>query len=685
MESNNHLEIVAVCAALLLWSLSCPIPADGQEVIKKIPVTVKADKLDYDRTNDIYTAEGNVRIEQDGIRLEADRVVMNNKTGEAKAEGRVHLQEKDDVLSADRLSVNLNTKAGVIYDGEIFMKKENHHLKGKKIERRSESVYRIENGRFTTCDEEEWYIEAEEIDMDLNRYATGRDVSFRMAGLPIFYTPYLLFPVKRQSGLLIPEIGLSSNEGFLMKNSVFWAISDYKDMTFISDYRRQRGHGIGVEYRYVNSKDSAGTAYYNYFSTSADWMTKHTDEPGAGRWEFRFQHHEEFADDLSARADINMLSDERYYRDLEKALEIRSRPYIDSNTFYVERWDTASLYLMGQHSINLTQPNDTTIQKLPELRYTIFQERIAGPLRLSFDGSAANFSRRTGDGVRRADFNPSLAAAFGWNGIGFTPRIGARATFYDRGETVAEPTERKYYYAAADLNLRFSRIFGSDSESGIGRVRHSIEPTISYSYIPSVDQTDIPKLDSVEEAAKENRVALSLINRLTARYKDASGFKTYDMIVFRLSQTYDMEKRKDDAEGSRSTIKGELFFRTPKTLTVTANGEYDTYIDKIKTSSESIKYTGGTLRLDMTHRYLMATPDNPRTEFLIGGLGIKLGKWDLSTHWWKDLENKTTTQEEYRIYYFSQCWGLGMSYMEKPGETRYLVMLELKGLGVVKF
>jgi hypothetical protein len=36
------------------------------------------------------------------------------------------------------------------------------------------------------------------------------------------------------------------------------------------------------------------------------------------------------------------------------------------------------------------------------------------------------------------------------------------------------------------------------------------------------------------------------------------------------------------------------------------------------------------------------------------------------------------------VHYASQCWGLGLSYINKPGETQYLFMIELKGLGGVK-
>jgi LPS-assembly protein len=649
---------------------------------KKVPVSVTADKLDHDRARDIYTAEGHVRIEQQDLRLEADKVVLNNGTGEAVADGNVYLRDKGDTVLADHLEVNLNTGTGIITNGRLYKAKDNLHLKGDRIERRSETAYHIENGTFTTCDEGEWYLKAREIDLDMAKYATGSDVSFNMAGLPMVYTPYLLFPVKRQSGLLIPVVGYSSTDGFLMKNQVFWAISDYQDMTFISDYRYRTGLGTGAEYRYVNSQDSAGRAYYNYFDTF---------HSGTKRWELQLQHREEFAEDLSFRADINLVSDQNYYRDLEKKLELRSRPYLDSNAFYVERWNTASLYLLGQYSTDLTGTNENTIQKVPELRYTIFGEPLGRVGYFRFEGSATNFSSKAGNNILRADFKPELMTVLSGYGLSLTPRAGARATFYDQGATTIQPAERKYVYAGADLNARFSKVYGEDVESGVGRIRHSIEPTVSYSYIPRVEQGDIPHLDGVDEVQEENVVTFALINRLTARYKEGANVRTFDLMVFRLSEKYDLNqaRNKDLVDARpRGEITGELAFKTPKLLTASANANYNTYTNRLSSSSESVSLKGDTVQVDVTHQYLRAqeTIDpHPKTQFLIGGLGLKLEKWQLNAQHWRDVENRATTQKEYKVHYASQCWGAGVSYMAKPGERQYLFMLDLKGLGGVKF
>lgn len=672
-SGKNLQSALVMFGAIVLAASAAAVRAE--ELPKKVPVSVTADKLDYDRVTDVYTAEGNVKIEQQDIRLEADRIVLNNRTGEALAEGNVYLQDKGDVLRADRLQFNVNTRAGVITNGDLFLSKDNYHLKGSTIERRSETVYRVENGTFTTCDEEEWFLEAREIDVDLGRYATGSGVSFNIGGVPVLYTPYLLFPVRRQSGLLIPELGYSSRDGFLMKNAVFWAVSDHQDMTFISDYRAQAGLGTGVEYRYVNSQDSAGRAFANYFDTFDSDMR---------RWELQYQHREEFTEDLSFRSDVDLVSDEYYFRDLERSLALRSRPYLDSNVFYVERWTTASLYLLGQYTTDLTQQNDLTIQKVPEIRYTIYSEAIAPFLHLNFEGAAANFTAREGDTVRRADFRPELKAALSVSSLSFTPRIGGRATYYDRGATTIEPAERKYYYAGADLNARFSRVYGVDAESGIGRIRHSIEPTISYSYLPRIDEGDTPVLDSTEMAAEENVITVSLINRLTARYRDASGARTFDPLVFLIAQSYDVDQARDPAVTDarpRSELRAELYVKTPTLLTLSANGTYNTYTDRLSSSSESVAVKAHPLTFDITHRYLR----EPRTAFLVGGIGYTIGKWSLGGQIWQDLELRKTTQQEYKAQYASQCWGLGLSYISKPDEIQYLLLLDLKGLGAVKF
>jgi LPS-assembly protein len=422
----------------------------------------------------------------------------------------------------------------------------------------------------------------------------------------------------------------------------------------------------------MNSQESKGQVYYNFFDQF---------HASGLRWNFSFQHQEEFAEDLSGRVDINLVSDENYFYDLDKKLENKSRPYLDSNAFYVERWNTASLYLMGQYTIDLTQTNGKTVQKLPELRYTIYDESLAGPLHLSFEGSAANFTSQDEGNARRVDFNPRLLATFGSNGLNVTPNAGVRATFYDRSATTVEPTERKYFYAGTDVNARVSRVYGVDGDVGIGKVRHSIEPTISYNYVPHVEQGNIPQFDSVDTVPEQNAVSIALINRVTAHYKetkDSPNYTTFDVIVTRISYTYDFTIAREHGSETHpaSDVLAELYLRTPKTFSMSATGSYNAYDHVWSSHSETLGFTRSVVSLNLTHSF-----SKGGAESLISGGGLTLGKWNLHAQVARDIQNKKTTQEEYILHYVSQCWGLSLTSSHTPGDYSYKAMIDLKGFG----
>ncbi len=674
---------------LMLTGLLCGLPQQGrgEDFSKAGPIAITADKLDYDRIADVYSAAGHVKIEHEGMRLEADKVVLNNKTGEAMAEGNVFLQDKGDSTRADKLQVNINTRSGVMHKGEIFKQKENLHVKGEVIERRSETVYHVEKGTITTCDQDEWYLRANELDVDMNRYATARGVSFNMLGLPVFYTPYFLFPVKRQTGFLVPMIGNSSLDGFSIQNAFFWAISDYKDMTIYSDYRAKTGHGTGLEFRYMNSIESSGQVYgkfWNMFRTGEVRDARFAHETNESRWELLLKHREEFTEDFSGILDVNLVSDQHYYHDLDKQLENKSKPYLDSNIFFVERWHTSALYLLGQYATDLTQSNRHTIQKLPELRYDMFAEPLLGPLYFNFDGSAVNFVRQEGDGLRRLDLNPSFAAVFGRNGLSLMPRAGARATFYDRkgpDASINAATNRTYLYAGIDANARLSRIYGTDREEGIGKIKHSIEPTISYTYIPHTKTVNIPQFDSVDSVVSANTVTVSLINRITAHYKESKetpNTTNFDLLVFKLSQGYNLSAM--DSTSHPSVLQGDLYVNAPKYFSLSGNANY--YPDTGHVShTENAIFTAGKVKLNLSYQHTRDLPSTISGEYLILGGELTLGRWNFAASYSQDLMNNITNQVEYRVRYNAQCWGIVAAFVHSPGESRFTAMLDLKGLG----
>ena len=85
-------------------------------------------------------------------------------------------------------------------------------------------------------------------------YAKLKHTRFKVGKAPIFYLPWLLWPVKtdRASGFLMPDFGNSNSRGYFLGTALFWAMRRNMDTTFYMDYYSIAGPAGGLEYRYVS-------------------------------------------------------------------------------------------------------------------------------------------------------------------------------------------------------------------------------------------------------------------------------------------------------------------------------------------------------------------------------------------------------------------------------------------------
>src|SRR6185312_1382517 len=96
-----------------------------------------------------------------------------------------------------------------------------------------------------------------------------RDMVLEMWGIPVFYTPYFSAPdptVKRRTGILPPELSLSSRFGTSVVLPYYWALSDSQDMTIAPHLTTKGGQGLNLEYRQrfdTGSLSLAGTSIYD--------------------------------------------------------------------------------------------------------------------------------------------------------------------------------------------------------------------------------------------------------------------------------------------------------------------------------------------------------------------------------------------------------------------------------------
>ncbi|MGH7219466.1 MAG: LPS-assembly protein LptD, partial [Nitrospiraceae bacterium] len=229
-----------------------------------LPLDISAERIDYLQEQEIYEADGSVVVNQGTLRLTADHMTIQALPGVLIATGHVRLTDPKADLASERLELNVNTEAGVVTHGQVYLKSTNTSVEGHLIQRFSEDHYRVKEGRFTNCDAQKgetpaWRFEFKDLDLyagDNVEFAGGW---FCVNDVPVIPIPTLTYPLsKRHTGFLVPTVGYDNRFGAHIKESFFWAINPSQDLTISPFYYGNLGYGSDFAYRYILDRKSRG-------------------------------------------------------------------------------------------------------------------------------------------------------------------------------------------------------------------------------------------------------------------------------------------------------------------------------------------------------------------------------------------------------------------------------------------
>ncbi|MEE8108074.1 MAG: putative LPS assembly protein LptD, partial [Gammaproteobacteria bacterium] len=127
----------------------------------------------------------------------------------------------------------------------------------------SEGQLHLEDIVYTTCPEgnNDWTLRAKSLEIDQEEgWGKARNVQIRFGKIPVFYFPYLSFPVtdKRRSGLLLPTIGSTERSGTEFGLPYYWNIAPNYDVTYTPLFMSSRGWQHNADFRYLSPR-SHGT------------------------------------------------------------------------------------------------------------------------------------------------------------------------------------------------------------------------------------------------------------------------------------------------------------------------------------------------------------------------------------------------------------------------------------------
>ncbi len=606
----------------------------------------------------------------------------------------------------------------------MFYKKENLHINGDEIKKTDKETYDIKKGEFTTCDCEKgespaWKFSADEADVTIGEFLKAWGAFFYINDVPVLYSPYLTFPVKRerQTGFLFPGFGYSELRGFKMDNAFFWAISGNTDATFYLDIETRRGLGKGIEYRYTLDSKTKGEIYVYQFEEDDIKRVREFREDSnnlsrpktasENRWIFKFKHDTVLPYDIKLKANINEVSDDEYFIDFGKSLSEeqkrkfageyftdfskyefdRSLESLESNISFSKNWGKFNLVAQFRYFDNLmSEEDEDTLQKVPEITLTGTSQRILKtPLYFSLESSLVEFQRKTGTTGERLDIHPKISLPLKPGGyLEFTTFIAYRKTMRWVDEMSEDYYNRDIYDIGADLTTTIVRIFTFDEGDGVQKLKHTIRPKITYTYIPDDDQSDLPSFDGIYRIGKSNTIAYSLNTILTGKFTEDKNTYTRDIVYMDISQSYDISEAARDLTSSTderkpfSDITLEVLLRPFQLVTLSTKEQYDVYynwFDKHESSINLADKRGDSLKL--LYNY---TRDS--VEYIDIGARIKaIEAVDLTYRNRYSYDSGDNIETVYGIEYQKQCWGAVFTYTDRLEEKIFMVTFNLLGLG----
>src|SRR6266540_1584411 len=291
-----------------------------------------------------------VDIKYGDTRLQADYVRYLPATKDVTALGNVILDQGTSRLTAEKVTYNLDSETGTFYSARGYAEPA-YYFEAESVEKISKDEMVLHDAIFTACTQPVpyWSFKIGSALIRQNNYAYLHNPRFKIGHAVVFYSPYLVWPVKsdRASGLLFPEFGFSRRSGTILSNALYWAIRRNMDATLYLDYMSRAGYGTGLEYRYMPSENGRGY-FTGYFIR--DQIAKQEEKEGipTDRWVINYGHNQIFAPGWKLVATANFISDFDYYRDFERDLRLSTNPQAVSNLFVTRTWGFYSLNLRGQ-------------------------------------------------------------------------------------------------------------------------------------------------------------------------------------------------------------------------------------------------------------------------------------------------------------------------------------------------
>ncbi len=455
-------------------------------------VHVYADRGEF-LLNQSATFRGAVELRFGDLHLFADEVTHDQTRNSLNAIGNIHLsKEGGETIITPRLHYQLDTESGDAEEARFSFAEGIGRGTARLLHFEGRDALQFEDVRYTTCppQQDDWTLRASRLTLDkVSETGSARNVTISFMHVPIFYSPYLSFPLteERKTGFLNPRIGHSSHSGAFVSVPYYFNLAPQYDDTLTTRYLSKRGVQLQNEFRYL------GAAYNG--KLQLEYLPNDNDA-NRDRGATFFQHNQALSPLWTFSTDLQWVSDNSYLIDLSDNPADAGKTHLPRTL----RFDYGGSIWRFSARTSTYQTLDTTIplteqpyQRLPQLLLTVNYPAGPNQLHPSLDAEWVNFYRQDSVNGQRVDLFPNISLPLRTSYVYFTPKVGYRYTSWSLDNTSGDNSpERGLPVYSIDTGLAFER----DDRWGDTALTQTLEPRLYYLRIPYKNQDNLPVFDA---------------------------------------------------------------------------------------------------------------------------------------------------------------------------------------------
>ncbi|MFC0309065.1 LPS assembly protein LptD [Gallibacterium trehalosifermentans] len=679
----------------------------------ELPVYIDSDSAEINQPNNALY-RGNVQIEQGNRKLRADSVLIEQKGDKpdpqryAYINGNMNYQDNLVQVVGEKADIHLNTQDANIYRSNYQFVDRQGRGNAEKAELR-QGYRMLKNATFTSClpDNNAWKIRASEMKQYVKEeYADLWNAVFYVKDIPIFYFPYVQFPIgdRRRSGLLMPDFGTSSRDGYHYAQPIYINLAPNYDMTITPKYMSRRGVQLLGEARYLNNLGSGifageylnGDRYAEYIQGSPRYLLYW--QNGGSLWNnWRFH------------VNYTKVSDPYYFNDF-------TSPYGKSTDGYATQNFALSYY---QPNYNFTvsatqfQVFDTVsvgpYRTLPQIDFYYYRDGLANNLiDFSLYSQAVHFKNDNDvmPSAWRFHMEPTLSMPLANRYGSLNVETKLYATHYAQKQGAADnaaEVERSINRVIPQIKAELATVLASSNTLFAGYTQ-TIEPKVQYVYRPYRDQSSIGsnkygylgfgydsillqqdfyslfndrRYSGLDRISSANQITIGGTTRFFDQYANERFNLSLGQILYLTPSKID-EDLDNQTQGSSSSWSVEANWKINDQWSWKGGYQYDTLFKETALMNTAIEYRPTVENLiQLSYRYVSEQYINQNLtgqniyDQHIRQVGLATAwrindNWAVVAHAYHDLSLNKPVEQYIGLEYRTCCWRANL------GARRYL-------------